>query len=139
MKTKIRRNCRAFTFVEVLAVSAFTSMLIGCFYAGMSSGVNLNESSIHRIVAQDLCQEQIDLIRESPFEVVSTCLFPVETIELGHLEADADQLISGIRSSEIKQLKDPNWKEITVTVTWTSGSRSYSQSVTGYAHKGGSI
>ena len=120
-------NERGVSFIEIM-ISLTILMMVGVSaLKAFTLGTEITKINSQKIVSMQFAQDRIEEIKEDDYTNVITANYPQDTVTLdaGYAVAStADDLVA-LRTVAI--VNNGNTKDITVTVTWTSQAKTYSE------------
>ena len=134
MRMVLHKNARdpGFTLIEVLIAVSIVSIVFVSLYAGMSSAVGFVQLSRENLRATQILQEKMETIRLYTFDQINTPGFIPESFTEAFYSTNnsgvagaGDFIYNGTVSiktpSEFTESYATNMRQVTVTLTWTSG------------------
>jgi len=141
-----RRSKGAFSLVEVLVGTAIAGILFLAFFAMMGTGFKVIRSSRENLRATQILLNRVEGLRLFTYEqlIYSNTLAPATFTETydpigtnGGITYNGSWSVSTPTMDPPATYSSNSVKQVTVTVAWTSGSKTHSRSMSTYVSKYG--
>jgi len=130
-----RRGGAGFTLVEVVVAMGVAAMVTGGIYQGLSISNGLNHANEQRVVAFGLCMSRLEMVKGMEYEEIGPTVFGAEpSVALTHLGGIAQVPISGTRTTVVRELANPERKEVVVALNWTYRGTQLNEQLTGLVY-----
>ncbi|MCH7505039.1 hypothetical protein IID04_05360 [PVC group bacterium] len=120
-------NERGVSFIEIM-ISLTILMMVGVSaLKAFTLGTEITKINSQKIVAMQFAQDRIEEIKEDDYTNVITANYPLDVVTLdtsNSINNTADDLVA---QRTVAIVNNGNTKDITVTVTWTSQAKTYSE------------
>lgn len=129
------RAKKGFTLVEVAVAMGLAAMATGGIFQGLVLSKGLNQANEQRVVAFGLCLARLEEVKGMGYEEIVAAEFPEEqTIPMTHLGGSQHVGLSGVRNTVVRDLTNPDRKEVEVQIDWTYRGRALTEHVTGLVY-----
>jgi len=123
---------RGLMLAELVVVSFLLSTVVTGVIHGVVSGTRMNYVSGQHMAALGLCLERLEQMRETPYAEITPANFPDEpSLPLTHLGGSGAIPLGCARRARMRAHTDPDYKRVTVTVTWAYLGREESEQLAG--------
>ena len=138
----MRVSRAAFTMMEVVFAMAIVGVLVVALYAAIATSVGLVQSCQENEHVTQILSEKMDTIRLYNWDQIRSNGFVVTNFTAGRdpLYPDSTPYYTGrvsIAQAPVGALYRSNLLQVTVNVTWVSGARPQSRSMTTFVAKYG--
>lgn len=120
-------NERGVSFIEIM-ISLTILMMVGVSaLKAFTLGTEITKINSQKIVAMQFAQDRVEEVKEDDYTNVITANYPLDLVTLdisNSINNTADDLIA---QRTVAIVNNGNTKDITVTVTWTSQAKTYSE------------
>ena len=120
-------NERGVSFIEIM-ISLTILMMVGVSaLKAFTLGTEITKINSQKIVSMQFAQDRIEEIKEDDYTNVITANYPLDVVTLdtsNSINNTADDLVA---QRTVAIVNNGNTKDITVTVTWTSQAKTYSE------------
>ena len=120
-------NERGVSFIEIM-ISLTILMMVGVSaLKAFTLGTEITKINSLKIVSMQFAQDRIEEIKEDDYTNVITLNYPQDTVTLDTSYSIANTADDLVAQRTVAIVNNGNTKNITVTVTWTSQAKTYSE------------